>query len=474
MPSRIASVWIPDVSEEAGRELTAALLEASPRVMRAATGLWRVDAAGWERRGGERGLARVLREAAGAAGAPGSRVGVADVPVAADAAARVAGEPEGSLEDPIRVVPAGESRGFLASLPPELLPVSEETLRTLRALGLRRIGQVADRPREEWEARFGPEGLRLHRWARGRDDRRLWFTRPEEQPEASVEVDGGVDGLEPLLFLLRHLVSRISDDLESRGRYARRLRIRLLLEGGDEETAQVSPARPTRRPELLLDLCRAALERRSRSGAGARIQGVALAVERMGRARARQGDLFTRRWRDPMQAAATLSRLRARLGQQGVAVPEPRRTHRPEDRNRWRPAESAGGSPRDDSRRAGPSSRSGPDGERREPRRSPEGTSPADAVPPVLRLLAEPRRVEVRTEDRAATGGGPPREVWDEEGRHEVVVAEGPERLSGDWWEDPYRREYYRVCTAEGELLWLFREYPESGRLRWWLHGWWD
>jgi protein ImuB len=77
-----------------------------------------------------------------------------------------------------------------------------------------------------------------------------------------------------------------------------------------------------------------------------------------------------------------------------------------------------------------------------------------------------PVRVDVRE--------GRPIELQDDRGRHELVAAEGPERLSGDWWKDPYRREYFRVCTSAGELLWLFREYRRSGELRWWLHGWWD
>ena len=67
-----------------------------------------------------------------------------------------------------------------------------------------------------------------------------------------------------------------------------------------------------------------------------------------------------------------------------------------------------------------------------------------------------------------------PAVVWDDLGRHEVAVAEGPERLSGDWWKSPYRREYYRVCTDRGELLWLFREQRRGEEPRWCLHGWWD
>lgn len=503
-------------------ELTAALLSASPRVRRAAPALWRADARGFERRGGAEALAEALRGAAAAAGFPDAGVGVADVPVAADAAARLAAP--GS-----RVVPPGESGEFLAPLSVSLLPISEEMRETLRALGLRRVGEVAARPREEWEARFGPEGLQLHRWARGEDHRRFRATVPGETPGASVELDEGVEEMEPLLFFLRRLLARVCEKLAKEGRCVARLRLCLQVEGepggskasdgasgGDvEQEAVVRPARPTRRQDVLFDLCRAALERRvrasggegdgamgpgassagahsgtSRAGGGPdaarpprRVTGLALVVERTAPAETRQGDLFVRRWRDPVQAAAVLSRLRARLGEEAAVWPAPRAEHRPERRNRWE-AVGSGASGAGDGV-GGDESATGTGARGRSEVLAPEAGSTADsrvlpsgadstrdiredALSPTLRLLPEPVEVEVRMEGGSLTG------MWDPNGRHEVVVAEGPERLSGDWWRDPYRREYYRVCTAEGELLWVFREFRRDGRLRWWLHGWWD
>jgi protein ImuB len=83
-------------------------------------------------------------------------------------------------------------------------------------------------------------------------------------------------------------------------------------------------------------------------------------------------------------------------------------------------------------------------------------------------LLPEPLPLRVKTD------AGRLVEVTDAGRTKVVTAAEGPERLSGDWWKDPYRREYFRVCTGEGELLWLYREVRRNGELRWWLHGWWD
>ena len=218
------------------------------------------------------------------------------------------------------------------------------------------------------------------------------------------------------------------------------------------------PARPTRREDLLYDLCRASLERAVEKDGhlGAPVCEVSLRVEETAAPGARQGDLFAGDWRDPMAAAAALSRLRARLGEEAVAWPHPRAIHRPESRSRWQPAASVE-TPEEERVRSLPSS----------------GTaaliSGDGAFESTLRLLPEPVEVEVRTEKGRLV------ELRETGGRHPLIVAEGPQRISGDWWKDPYRREYYRACTGEGELLWLFRESRvKSGEVRWWLHGVYD
>lgn len=472
---RLASVWAPSVAasgdsiREGGggnadgtRALAAALLAGSPRVMIAGPGLCRADAGGWERRGGEEALARRLLSAArGAAHGSGVGVGVADVAVAADAAARLAASgsarPPASTRPSARdgtagaclVVPPGETRAFLAPLPPDVLPLSEGFRETLRALGVGRIGWLAEREPAELEARFGEEGLRAARWARGEDRRVFRPVAPEEPPEVRIELEGPVRETEPLLFVLRHLLARLCAELAEGGRCAARLRLGLALEGRAEEaTVTVAPARPTRREELLLELCRAGLERAAEGGRlPASATAVSLAAVERAPPDARQGDLFAAEPRDPAAAAGALSRLRARLGEEAVVRPRSRPHHRPEARSGWTPVSLGGGGSS-----GGSSSRA-------------TGSSTPSAV---LRLLPEPRRVEVRCGD-----GGEPVAVREGGERIEVTAAEGPERLSGDGWERPFRREYYRACTGAGELLWLFRE-PRRGEDAWWLHGWWD
>ncbi|HSM14886.1 MAG TPA: hypothetical protein VLA66_12540, partial [Thermoanaerobaculia bacterium] len=439
-PGRVATVRVAvegdgasgdDEWQTIGRRLIVALLAGSPRVADAGYGMARVDARGWGRRGGDPALGQVLRRAAAEAGFTGIGVGIADVPVASDAAAYLAagaaaGEPADGNAVPgrgVRIVEPGAAREFLAPLPLSVLPLSEDLLETFRSLGLRRVADVADRPPEAFEARFGLEGARAHRLARGIDDRAFRALELPDVPQASLELASPADTLEPLLFVLRHLLARVCADLVAAGRCAARLELELRSERG-VETATAVPARPTRQERLLYDLCRAALERAA--GAAGRltepVEQLVLRVVRVSAPDARQEDLFTRRWRDPLAAAAALSRLRVRLGERAIVHPGVRADHRPESRSVWTPV-----------------------GVEAEGEQSPGATDApgvvsldaSGAVPGVLHLLSEPLPLRVGTEaDR-------PTEIWGEAGHHALAAAEGPERLSGDWWKDPYHREYF-------------------------------
>ena len=81
------------------------------------------------------------------------------------------------------------------------------------------------------------------------------------------------------------------------------------------------------------------------------------------------------------------------------------------------------------------------------------------------------------------TGGGlpdsPPRRFTWRGTSHRVVRAEGPERISGEWWRRaPERlavRDYFRVEDETGQRFWLFRRGDgvrgETGDLGWFVHG---
>lgn len=57
---------------------------------------------------------------------------------------------------------------------------------------------------------------------------------------------------------------------------------------------------------------------------------------------------------------------------------------------------------------------------------------------------------------------------------HEIVRAEGPERIAPDWLRrETHVRDYYRVEDKNGQRFWLYREglYGEDCEPRWFIQG---
>jgi len=91
-----------------------------------------------------------------------------------------------------------------------------------------------------------------------------------------------------------------------------------------------------------------------------------------------------------------------------------------------------------------------------------------------VRLFARPEAIEAIAE---VPDGPPVRFRW-RKVLHEVVSAEGPERIAMEWWRNDQgralTRDYFRVEDREGARFWLYREGlygRESERPRWFLHG---
>jgi len=57
---------------------------------------------------------------------------------------------------------------------------------------------------------------------------------------------------------------------------------------------------------------------------------------------------------------------------------------------------------------------------------------------------------------------------------HRVRLADGPERIDGEWWRgNAELRDYYRVEDHDGRRFWLYRAglYRPQTPARWFLHG---
>jgi protein ImuB len=74
---------------------------------------------------------------------------------------------------------------------------------------------------------------------------------------------------------------------------------------------------------------------------------------------------------------------------------------------------------------------------------------------------------------------GPPLRFRWRRALHEVIAAEGPERIEGTWWSEHGgpARDYFRVEDKSGLRFWLFRAglyrdlTPGTPTPTWFLHG---
>lgn len=188
-----------------------------------------------------------------------------------------------------RVLPGAEA-AFMAGLPVEFLwPLSAKTIRRLRDLGLVTAGDAARVGGRELRARFGPEGVLIAAYSRGRDHRRVRAVYPP--PAVVWELDPGrVRDRGELEHVLAAGVERITAGLRAEARGYRRLALLLRLENGrtvgtKRDYAEGAPDPLQMRVRLGILLGLAAVE--------APVTGIRVTAGGLYRLRGRQLDLFT-------------------------------------------------------------------------------------------------------------------------------------------------------------------------------------
>jgi protein ImuB len=444
--------WDDLIIGQAVNAVTAALIAASPQVTPVAgePGLWWAGADGLEGVGGEHEMSRMLLALA-RSWHPRARIAIADACVTARAATW------SSRHTPLTIVPRGGDACYLAPAPLALVPMDDELRQTLAALGITTAGALASLEAEDVERRWGDTGLAAWRLARGEDDRRSALAVRSAPREVSAELPASSETMEPVLFLVRAALDRLVTGLVADGRSAAAIAITLTLDDRRSALPWGAPAhtitrevrfpRPSARTAPLFDQCRALLERWPLT---APVSAVRVAVVATAIFAGEQGDLLATRWRDPAAVDAAFARLRAELGPEVVVRAAPRDDHRPEREGVWKEEESAGGS-----ERSSGSSESTPA----------PALGIAGAASRASRLLESPEEVDIERD------AGVPSAVWWRGERLHIARAEGPERISGEWWQERYRRDYWRCESERGALL-VYRD--DLARDQWYVQGWMD
>lgn len=364
-----------------------------------------------------------------------------------------------SAAHPCVVVLAGCQRAALAPLPPAALRLSAATVELMERLGLRRIEGLYDLTPAVLTPRFGALAVRRLAQAMGSEPESL---SPRQPPAAYLTRQifaEPVSDAEDIARATGLLLAHLCRELVRAGRGARQLELIAYRSDGSLQRLTLGVSRPSRDARHLRRLF---TEKLPQLDPGFGIEVMTLGALLTAPLAAQQ--MALRREESPAGAAEgarnipeLVDRLGSRLGLGAVRRPRRRESHLPE---RAFALTAAGGE--------GPGSER-PGGEKtlgRETNDDWRGTPHPKLRP--LRLLARPEPVEAVS----LLPDYPPAQFRWRRMLHQVVRAEGPERLLGEWWQadpeagDAPPRDYFRVEDEDGRRYWLYRS---EGR--WFLHG---
>jgi protein ImuB len=369
------------------------------------------------------------------------RLAVASTIGAASAAARFSAT---------TIVAAGAERDFLIPLPVAALRLSTEVVAALARVGLKRIGDIIDLPRAPLAARFGTTLLRQLDRALGQAAEPLTPRLPVAPYVAEQRFGEPIAREEDVLALTERLAARLKTLLEPRGEGARCIELALFRTDGVVRRLVVSTSRPLREPCEIRGL----FVERLASIADAFDPGFGFDLARLAVLVAQPSppeQIELGHIEHTGDLDQLVDRLSARLGKDRVSRLLAQDRHLPEFAASRIPVQLDLGKDRGWAAFR-------------------QFRAAADLSPRPPRLLPKPEPIEAM----AAVPDGPPLRFRWRRALHEVIAAEGPERMECAWWdEEGPARDYFRVEDRCGGRFWLFRSglYRAMTSPSWFMHG---
>ena len=348
----------------------------------------------------------------------------------------------------------GEESALLAPLPLAALRLPPQTVAALARVGLKRIGDIVDLPRSPLTARFGTVLLRQLDRALGNEHEPLNPRLPVAPYAAEQRFAEPIAREEDVLAILVRLAARLQFALERRGDGARRLELTLFRTDGEVRRIAAGTSRPLRDPARI----RALFVERLAALADAFDPGFGFDMARLSVLVAEAAppeQIGIGGSEDTAEVDRLVDRLSARLGARRVHRLIAQDSHIPEVAAAAVPAQMTGTDP------GWPAFR--------------QFRAEEELAPRPLRLLTRPEPIEAVAE----VPDGPPLRFRWRRALHEVIAAEGPERIEGAWWSEHGgpARDYFRVEDKSGLRFWLFRAglYRDlaqgAAAPTWFLHG---
>jgi protein ImuB len=349
------------------------------------------------------------------------------------------------------LAPAGTDADAVASLPVTALEAGGETSQALIRAGLKTIGSLAAQPRTPLTARFGSRLTTQLMRVLGEENIGITPRRAARSCTAERRFAEPVTDVESALATLGRLAGQVAESLERRGEGGRAFEAGFYRTDGEVAQLWVETGQPVRAPELLVRLFRERIDTLADPlDPGFGYDLIRLAVVVSEPLDTMQHSLDGNDVADG-DVAALIDRLTTRHGRDAVIRFAPVATHIPER-----------------------SARSVPAGGQARPEAGAWTAIASDEAPsrPLL-MFERPQPIEAVAE----IPDGPPLKFRWRRVLHDVVRAEGPERIAPEWWRCDDRvptRDYYRIEDTQGERYWVFRNGlfgEERDAPRWFVHG---
>ena len=343
---------------------------------------------------------------------------------------------------------------LLPRLPLSSLELAEAAETGLKRAGLKHIRDVMNLPRAALTARFGSDlATKLDRLAR---NERAPISPLRIMPLNITErrLSEPVTAMELVERILQELAQELFALLETEGKGVLLIEASFFRVDGDVRHIRIETSQPLRENRVFLRLVRERLNALTDPlDAGFGFDMIRLAALRSGAIAQRQTGLDQNE-QDKAGFSQLIDRLSARLGAERVLITFARDTHMPERAFGLRSAMQA---------------------ERKDTADYARGQPLADDPPSrPIKLFRPPQPIVSVAE---VPDSPPSFFVW-RRVRHQVRLAEGPERIEPEWWlaighDVPDLRDYYRVEDENGQRFWIFREglYDGANHPRWFLHG---
>ncbi len=411
-----------------------------------------------------------------------ARAGLADTLGAAHALARF-----GCLEGARWAIACQNStREAIAALPIEALRLDSPRVLLLKRLGLRRIGQLYDIPRDSLARRFRSKDLAAA--VLRRLDQALGEAAEPCRPMQPLPVFSvfrvftePLISAEPLEAIAAELCGELAGTLKMKAMGAKAVRLALYRSDGTCAEVDAAMSEPSFEGAHILSLLR---EKLAGVDAGFGIDMLRLDATRVEGARVQQNTFAAAGGEMRGGADALIDRLSNRFGAASVAILRASASHVPERAEVRRPALAEVSLQKNLRKEVARDNAQRGDANYEPPwpyGSYKKGFNYKAALRPPL-LLKRPEPIDVVAE---VPSGPPARFTWRRVERR-VARARGPERIAPEWWRHvampdggkrPRTRDYYTIEDRHGSAYWVFRHglYSDSdddGCLpRWFLHG---